>query len=155
MMASINDEAKKDIVSIFRLFDPQREGFITLQEVGIALRALDLNVTREELSRFGLASERMHKRAGLVSEGDFMKLAASKMALRKPEDSIRRAFELFENGGQITFEDIQRKSIEVGETLTDEEIREMINEADTDGDGIVTESDFIRLMGKAHFLQSL
>eukprot|EP01054_Gregarina_sp_Poly1_P000848 Gregarina_sp_Poly_1__847@NODE_1200_length_4794_cov_193_762217_g811_i1_p5_GENE_NODE_1200_length_4794_cov_193_762217_g811_i1NODE_1200_length_4794_cov_193_762217_g811_i1_p5_ORF_typecomplete_len158_score31_18EFhand_7/PF13499_6/0_00015EFhand_7/PF13499_6/5_1e11EFhand_8/PF13833_6/9EFhand_8/PF13833_6/7_3EFhand_8/PF13833_6/1_6EFhand_8/PF13833_6/3_2e14EFhand_11/PF08976_11/0_67EFhand_11/PF08976_11/0_00015EFhand_1/PF00036_32/9_5e02EFhand_1/PF00036_32/3_5e02EFhand_1/PF00036_32/6_9e02EFhand_1/PF00036_32/62EFh len=151
----INEDSKKDILGVFRLFDPQKEGFITLQEAGIALRALDLTVPRDELSRLGSVSERNHRKSGMVSENDFVKFAATKSASRKPEEIIRRAFELFEVNGQITFEDLQRKSIEVGETLTDEEIREMINEADTDGDGIVTESDFMRLMGKARILQSM
>eukprot|EP01057_Protomagalhaensia_wolfi_P002113 Protomagalhaensia_wolfi_Nauph_80__2112@NODE_2355_length_1118_cov_70_203892_g1845_i0_p1_GENE_NODE_2355_length_1118_cov_70_203892_g1845_i0NODE_2355_length_1118_cov_70_203892_g1845_i0_p1_ORF_typecomplete_len152_score21_36EFhand_7/PF13499_6/0_0048EFhand_7/PF13499_6/6_4e11EFhand_8/PF13833_6/18EFhand_8/PF13833_6/1_3e03EFhand_8/PF13833_6/0_21EFhand_8/PF13833_6/6_6e13EFhand_11/PF08976_11/12EFhand_11/PF08976_11/4_9e06EFhand_6/PF13405_6/0_036EFhand_6/PF13405_6/45EFhand_6/PF13405_6/0_36EFhand_5/PF13202_6/2 len=151
----MNDENKRDIVSVFRIFDPQREGFITIQEVGIAIRALDLQISKDELSRFGTASERIHQRPGFVAEGDFIKLAQSKMAARRPEEYIRSAFQLFENNGVISFEDLQRKSIEVGETLTDEEISEMINEADTDGDGLVTESDFARLMGKARTLQSL
>ena len=37
----------------------------------------------------------------------------------------------------------------VGETLTDEELQEMIDEADRDGDGEVTEDDFLRIMKKS------
>lgn len=37
---------------------------------------------------------------------------------------------------------------ELGENLTDEEIQEMIDEADRDGDGQVSEEEFVRIMKK-------
>ena len=37
---------------------------------------------------------------------------------------------------------------ELGENLTDEEIQEMIDEADRDGDGEVNEEEFYRIMKK-------
>ena len=37
---------------------------------------------------------------------------------------------------------------ELGESLSDEEMREMIEEADRDGDGFVTPEDFLRVMKK-------
>jgi Ca2+-binding EF-hand superfamily protein len=37
---------------------------------------------------------------------------------------------------------------ELGENLTDEELQEMIDEADRDGDGEVNEDDFLRIMKK-------
>ncbi len=37
---------------------------------------------------------------------------------------------------------------ELGENLTDEELQEMIDEADRDGDGEVNEEEFYRIMKK-------
>ena len=37
-----------------------------------------------------------------------------------------------------------------GETMTDEELLEMIEEADRDGDGEIGEEDFIRIMKKSN-----
>ncbi len=42
----------------------------------------------------------------------------------------------------------QRVAEELGENLTDEELQEMIDEADRDGDGEVNEDDFLRIMKK-------
>ena len=37
---------------------------------------------------------------------------------------------------------------QLGENLTDEELQEMIDEADRDGDGEVSEEEFFRIMKK-------
>lgn len=38
---------------------------------------------------------------------------------------------------------------EIGETISDEELREMIKEADTDGDDEISEAEFLRVMQKS------
>jgi uncharacterized protein YneF (UPF0154 family) len=50
--------------------------------------------------------------------------------------------------GFITFKNLKRVAKELGENLTDEEIQEMIDEADRDGDGQVSEEEFFRIMKK-------
>ncbi|KAJ3015071.1 Centrin-4 [Thoreauomyces humboldtii] len=49
---------------------------------------------------------------------------------------------------RITANDIRRVAQLVGERVTEAEISEMLEEADRDGDGEVTEDDFIRVMRK-------
>ena len=39
---------------------------------------------------------------------------------------------------------------ELGERMTDEELQEMIDEADRDGDGEVNEEEFLRIMKKTN-----
>lgn len=39
---------------------------------------------------------------------------------------------------------------ELGENMTDEEIHEIIEEADKDGDGEINEADFIKIMKKTN-----
>ena len=41
---------------------------------------------------------------------------------------------------------------ELGENLTDEELQEMIDEADRDGDGEVNEAEFIQIMKKTEIM---
>ena len=75
---------------------------------------------------------------------------STKMMERDSREEIIKAFRLFddENSGHITFKSLKRVARELGEALTDEEIQEMIDEADRDGDGEVTEEDFVRIMKK-------
>ena len=50
--------------------------------------------------------------------------------------------------GKISFRNLKRITRELGENLTEEELREMIEEADRDGDGEVNQEEFLRIMKK-------
>ena len=65
---------------------------------------------------------------------------------------MRKAFRLFdsEHRSHIGFKEIKKVAKELGENMADEELNEMIAEADKDGDGELTEEDFIRIMKKVN-----
>jgi hypothetical protein len=69
-------------------------------------------------------------------------------AARALADEIRRVFKLFDDDetGRISFRNLKRVARELGENMTDEELQEMINKADLDGDGEVNEDEFMRIM---------
>ena len=46
--------------------------------------------------------------------------------------------------GKISFRNLKRVCTELGENLTDEEMQEMIDEADRDGDGLINEVGRLR-----------
>ena len=48
----------------------------------------------------------------------------------------------------IYIQNLKAIAKQLGENLTDEELQEMIDEADMDGDGEVNESEFLRMMKK-------
>ena len=61
-----------------------------------------------------------------------------------------KVFSLFDDDstGAISFRNLKRVANELGENLTDEELQEMIDEADRDGDGMINEDEFFRVMKK-------
>merc|ERR1719262_725896 len=71
-----------------------------------------------------------------------------KMAERDPREEMMKAFRLFDDDdtGKISFHNLRRVARELGENMTDEEIQEMIDEADRDGDGEINEDEFLRIM---------
>ena len=75
-----------------------------------------------------------------------------KMQDKDAREEVLKAFKLFDDDetGTISFKNLKRVAKELGENLTDEEIQEMIDEADRDGDGEVNEAEFLRIMKKTN-----
>ena len=65
---------------------------------------------------------------------------------------MRNAFRLICEDGhdKITLKSLQKVAKELGENMTNEELQEMIEEADRDGDGEIGEEDFVKIMKKTN-----
>jgi calmodulin len=64
-------------------------------------------------------------------------MMARKMKDTDSEEEIREAFKVFDrdNNGFISAAELRHVMTSIGEKLTDDEVDEMIREADQDGDG--------------------
>ena len=58
---------------------------------------------------------------------------------RDSKEEIIKIFKLFDedNLNKITFKNLKRIAAEVGEKIPDDELKEMLEEADRDGDGML------------------
>lgn len=83
--------------------------------------------------RFGIAGN------GTIDFPEFLTMMARKMKDTDSEEEIREAFRVFDKDGNgfISAAELRHVMTNLGEKLTDEEVDEMIREADIDGDGQV------------------
>merc|ERR1719254_294330 len=90
--------------------------------------------------------------SGTIGYVEFLMMMTHKILNRDPKDEILKAFRLFDDDetGRISFFNLKRVAKELGERMTDEELQEMIDEADRDGDGEVNEEEFLRIMKKTN-----
>lgn len=68
-------------------------------------------------------------------------------------ENIRKIFNLFddEKTGFISIKNLRRVAKELGETIDESELQEMIERADTDNDGLVSEEEFYNIITKKTF----
>ena len=80
---------------------------------------------------------------------DFKDIMTTKMSERDGNDQLEKAFILFsQDKDHITFEDLQVIAQELGENMSDDELRQMILEAESDKPedertGVVAREDFL------------
>ena len=88
--------------------------------------------------------------SGSIDFEEFLDMMTAKMSDKDSREDIMKVFNLFDDdqSGKITHRNLKRVAKELGENMTDEELQEMIDEADRDGDGEVSEEEFFRIMKK-------
>ncbi|NXV75292.1 CETN1 protein, partial [Atlantisia rogersi] len=113
----------------------------------VAMRTLGFEPGKEEIKKM---LPDIDKGTGNISFNDFLVVMTQKMAEKDSNEEILKAFRLFDDDGtgKISFKNLKRVSKGLGEDLTDEELQEMINEADRDGDREVNEQEFLQIMKK-------
>ncbi|CEM15035.1 unnamed protein product [Vitrella brassicaformis CCMP3155] len=163
----LKEEQKAEIKEAFDLFDTDGTGTIDAKELKVALRALGFEPRKEELKKLvGDLEKGGHGAtapgvppAGAGGQGQsqqlldfngFLAVMTQKMSEKDSREQVQKAYRLFAGAsGQIAFEDLKRVAQELGETMSDEELREMIREADKDEDGMVSEDEFLRILKRA------
>merc|ERR1719479_75807 len=112
------------------------------------MRALGFEPKKEEIKK--MISDIDKDGSGTIDFNEFLEMMTTKMSEKDSREEILKAFRLFDDDetGYITLKNLRRVAKEIGENMTDEELQEMIDEADRDGDGQVSEEEFLRIMKK-------
>ncbi len=147
--AGIDEEAMEEIKEAFNLFDTEGKGTIDVRELKAAFRALGFQVKKTEIRQMFVDMDKDLSSA-TVTFDEFVEMVSPRMLNRDSREEILKVFALFDddNTGAISFKNLKRVATELGENLTDEELQEMIDEADRDGDGVINEEEFYRVMRK-------
>ncbi|KAF7237434.1 Centrin-2 [Varanus komodoensis] len=137
---------KQQMREAFDLLDSDGTGTIGVKDLKVCIRALGFEPSKEEIKKivFDVDKEGL----GKIGFDAFYSVMTQKMSEVDPKEEILKAFKLFEDpeSGRISFKNLKRIATEIGENLTDEELQEMITEADLDGDGEVSEHEFVKMM---------
>ena len=144
----LTKEQKEEIKQIFDLYDVNEDKTIEVSELRACLRAMGFKADKEEVK--ALIEHHDKDKTGKLDWDEFQKLVTDKIINRDPREEMTQAFNYFvdDKNGKITHESIKKVAKELGEKMTDEEIADLIAEADRDGDGKLNEEDFFRIMRK-------
>uniref|UniRef100_A0A3B4CZ29 Calmodulin n=1 Tax=Pygocentrus nattereri TaxID=42514 RepID=A0A3B4CZ29_PYGNA len=124
----------------FSLFDKDGDGTITTKELGTVMRSLGQNPTEAELQ--DMINEVDADGNGTIDFPEFLTMMARKMKDTDSEEEIREAFRVFDKDGNgyISAAELRHVMTNLGEKLTDEEVDEMIREADNGSAVVMTSS---------------
>mmetsp|Transcript_17671 Transcript_17671/g.25563 ORF Transcript_17671/g.25563 Transcript_17671/m.25563 type:complete len:168 (-) Transcript_17671:303-806(-) len=136
MLDQFTEEQIAEFKEAFSLFDKDDDG-ITYAELLTVLRLLGQGPTEAELKQMieGIDSDG----CGIVDFQEFMVMMARKKEdkHKHSEEEILEAFKAFDRDGNgfLSAAELRHILTNLGGKLTDEEVDEMIYEADIDGDG--------------------
>jgi len=146
----LTPEQVQEIKEAFDLFDTEGRNEIDAKELKVAMRALGFEPKKEEVRK--ILSDIDKNGEGVIKFEDFAEIMTSKMLERDPVEEMKKAFMLIceEGHDKITLKSLKKTAEELGENMTKEELQEMLEEADRDGDGEIGEEDFIKIMKKTN-----
>jgi centrin-1 len=148
LKGELTDDQRAEIEEAFRLLDIDNDGTLTPHDIKLALRSIGFEPTKREILH--MISDADPHSDGNISLQGFIHMLTRKREEVNPDEEIRRAFRLFCDEGSegIRVGDLKRVAMELGEVLTDEELRDIVEEADRDGDGVISFEEFVYVMRK-------
>ena len=147
MAEHLTEEQISEFKEAFSLFDKEGNGVISSKELGTAMRSLGQNPTESELHE--MINEVDPDGSGIIEFPEFLTMMVKKMKEGgDSDDEIREYFRVFDKDGNgfISAAELRHVMTTLGEKLTDEEVDEMIREADINGDGQVNYEEFVTMM---------
>ena len=130
----------------FSYLDQDGDGVLNAKELKKVMRSLGLEPTEGEL--LDIISQFDTKGIGAISLSDFSTMMAPKYCKWREEEIIKEAYRLLDNEcrGFISTARLRIVLFALGESSTEEEVREIHRELDFDGDGMISYEDFTKVM---------
>ncbi|WOH08514.1 hypothetical protein DCAR_0727955 [Daucus carota subsp. sativus] len=146
MAEILNDEQIVEFQEAFGLLEKNGDGCITVEELATVIRSLDQNPSEEELQ--DIITEVDADGNGTIEFVEFFNLMSNKIKEIDVEEELKEAFKVFDKdqNGFISASELRHVMIDLGEKLSEEEVEQMISEADLDGDGQVNYDEFVKMM---------
>merc|ERR1711959_414923 len=137
---------KQEIKEAFDLFDTDGSGNIDVKELTIAMKALGCEPKPGEIEK--MIAEVDDDGGGEIGFDEFLKMMTNKILNKDPKDDMIKAFRLFDDDqtGSVSLKNLKRVAKESNQILDDDELQEMLNDADKDGDGVLNEEEFLTMM---------
>ena len=129
----MSESQKQEIKKAFDLFDTSGSGTIEKKELKVALYALGFSPSKDDLTK--LIADFSKDKSDRIDFAEFLDIMITKMSEKDTGPEIEKAFQLFDlnKDGKIDFEDLRKVATELNETMTDEELLEMLSHGSQSG----------------------
>ena len=142
----LSDEKISELNEAFKIFDKDKDGYITTKELGDIMKGLGQNPSEAELQN--LVNEVDIEGNGTIDFKEFLGLMEKKMKEPENEEEIIEAFKVFDKDGNglISSDELLHVMVSLGDNLTIEEEEDLIKDADLDKDGYINYAEFVKLL---------
>merc|ERR1711918_7067 len=128
----LTQDQVEEIKEAFDLFDTDGSGSIDVNELKVAMKALGMDAKSEEIRK--LINDIDTDGDGTIDFDEFLAMMTARKQGEDTREDLLKVFKLFDDDktGTVSFKN-----------LTDDELKEMMDWADKDGDGVLNEDEFI------------
>lgn len=128
------------------VFAKDGDSHIRSQDIGTVMRAIGYSPTEAEVRSLVVSIDRDGNRK--LSDQDVVSIISKQQFTQETDEELKDAFRVFDRDGNgyISAAELRHVLTNLGEKLTDEEVDEMIREADITADGRVNYEEFVRIL---------
>ena len=146
MLDDIPQERRLEYKDAFEMFDKNKDGKITITELANVMRSLNLDPTEEELKE--MIDEVDLDGNGEIDFEEFVTLMNRRSKETDTEEVILNAFRVFdiEGNGLLSITDMRHIMINMTGSGLEDDLDDILINADTDGDGFIKYEEFIRML---------
>ena len=144
MFDNISENKIKEYKSVFDLNDNNKDGNVTLDELANILKAINISSSDEEIKEIIMELELEGNDE--INFENFVSIVNRRDKDVDNEEEVIKAFKFFdkEGNGLININELKNIMLSVGNNISEEELNDMLKEADIDMDGYINYEEFIR-----------
>nr|XP_012421844.1 PREDICTED: calmodulin-like protein 5 [Odobenus rosmarus divergens] len=148
MAEQLSEEQVAEFKAAFSRFDKNGDGTINTQELGAVMQALGKDLSEAELKELIALVDTDSD--GVISFQEFLAEVFKSMKSWGSEQDMQEVFRAFDldGNGRISVDELKQAMAKLGQTLSQEELDAMIQEADVDKDGQVDYQEFLRILSQ-------
>eukprot|EP00092_Neocalanus_flemingeri_P017543 GFUD01018981.1.p1 GENE.GFUD01018981.1~~GFUD01018981.1.p1 ORF type:complete len:197 (+),score=79.41 GFUD01018981.1:114-704(+) len=138
----ISDEEIENYKQMFMMFDKDGDGTVSTKELGAVMRSIGSNPTEEELEE--MIDNADADGSGTVDFQEFVELMIKREAEKETEEDLKQAFRVLDKDGSGSISSSELKFVmnKIGVVFTNDELLEMVMEADINGDELISFDEF-------------
>ena len=147
-----DDEDLAALADTFDIFDKNGNGSICKEELGSLLRAVGENPTQREIDFFIKSCDK--NKNNMIEFEDFRHLMKiiHRDSVREEDQqkTLQRAFKLFDKDGSGTIDklELERVTTQLGESLSKDELEQMLSLLDVNKDGKIDYDEYVKFVTK-------
>lgn len=147
----LSEDEIEEIREAFNLFDTDGSGTIDPNELTTAMKSLGFEAKNKTI--YQMISDIDKDGKGEITFEEFLDVMTARIGDTDSREDIQKVFNLFDDDdtGYISLHNLKRVAKELGETMSDAEILEMIERGDTDQDGQINFDEFYAIMTTKNF----